>query len=280
MNEEYLTNEKSRSVESVRHLRLMALLRDLMRSEGRTEAAEMLGVSYRTLARAVESGQLSGRMSDAVELLLIAGGGAAVTRLQERIDALEQRVEALAEEMRGGLNEIRSAVAGELEALREEMAREAGQSREQPVQLETRREDREAAGVPASAAGLRPVKPVTHRRLDPLVVTEKPEPGDKEVYGAAWPVISEWRRLRENHPNRGGSLSWLVTEERILGMELAMLEEHGLTLPPETEPLRGFGRNGQLTWRRTALYDTQRTRAKRELLRWVRRVLTLGLWWR
>ena len=61
-------------------------------------------------------------------------------------------------------------------------------------------------------------------------------------------------------------------------MELAPLEEHGMTLPPETYPLRGFDRNGQLNWRRTALYDTRRARAKRELLRWVRRVLTLGLW--
>ena len=28
-----------------------------------------------------------------------------------------------------------------------------------------------------------------------------------------------------------------------------MLEEHGLTLPPEKEPLRGFGRRGQTRWR-------------------------------
>ena len=50
-----------------------------------------------------------------------------------------------------------------------------------------------------------------------------------------------------------------------------------MTLPPETYPLKGFDRNGQLTWRQTALYDTRRARAKRELLRWVRKVLTLGL---
>ena len=30
---------------------------------------------------------------------------------------------------------------------------------------------------------------------------------------------------------------------------LAMLEEHGLTLPPERQPLRGFGRRGQTTHR-------------------------------
>ena len=36
-----------------------------------------------------------------------------------------------------------------------------------------------------------------------------------------------------------------------------MLEEHGLTLPPARSPLRGFYRNGQVNWRRTALYDAR-----------------------
>ena len=59
-----------------------------------------------------------------------------------------------------------------------------------------------------------------------------------------------------------------------------MLEEHGLTLPPEKQPLRGFGRKGQTSWRRKALYDTRVALRKRKLLRWVRRVCTLGLWWK
>ena len=57
-----------------------------------------------------------------------------------------------------------------------------------------------------------------------------------------------------------------------------MLEEHGLTLPPEKQPLRGFGRDGQTSWRRTALGDTRKALARRKLLRWVRRILTCGLW--
>ena len=59
-------------------------------------------------------------------------------------------------------------------------------------------------------------------------------------------------------------------------VELALLEDHGMTLPPETYPLRGFERDGQTSWRRTALYDTRRARRKRELLR----RLTFGLLWR
>ena len=53
------------------------------------------------------------------------------------------------------------------------------------------------------------------------------------------PLVKEWRRLREGHPNDGRSLSWLVTEERILNLELAMAEEHGLTLAARDPAARG-----------------------------------------
>ena len=84
--------------------------------------------------------------------------------------------------------------------------------------------------------------------------------------------MDEWRGLREGHPYQGRSLSWLQTHERLLVLELAMLEEHGLTLPPEKEPLRGFGRRGQTSWRWTALDDTRTALRRRKLLRWVRRM--------
>ena len=35
-------------------------------------------------------------------------------------------------------------------------------------------------------------------------------------------------------------MNWLRVEERFLTVELALLEEHGLTLPPETYPLKGL----------------------------------------
>ena len=88
--------------------------------------------------------------------------------------------------------------------------------------------------------------------------------------------MEEWRRLRAGHPHQGKGLPWLVTEERLLTLELAMIEEHGLTLPPETEPLRGFGRSAQVNWRRTALEDIHRERAWAELRRWVRRLAVFG----
>ena len=96
------------------------------------------------------------------------------------------------------------------------------------------------------------------------------------MFGNAWPLIVEWRGLKDSHPNDGRGLDWLTDHVRLLEVELALLEEHGMTLPPETYPLRGFERDGQTSWRRTALYDTRRARRKRELLR----RMTFGLLWR
>ena len=256
-------------VERLRRLRLSGFLRELVREEGRVEAAELLGVAYRTVVRAEESGEITGRMGDALERLLGTGDDPEVVRLRERVDALEGGVEALAKELRDGLGEIRAAVAGNAESQGQAQAQD-GNHDDGAGRSETR------AAPPV--AGLRPRKPFTEQRLDPEIVTEEAADDDPEVYGGAWPLVEEWRRLRADHPHQGRSLSWLTTEERLLVLELAMLEEHGLTLPPEKQPLRGFGRKGQTTHRWKALADTRVALRKRKLLRWVRTVLTLWLW--
>ena len=260
-------------VEKLRRLRLSGFLRDLVRQEGKMEAAELLGVNHKTLTRAEESGEITGRMGDALELLLRKADDAEVARLGERMTTLEAGMEALAKELRDGLDGLRAVVAGKAEA--------QGQGEDQPQAQDGERgegaalvSDRPAPPV----AGLRPKKPFTERRLDPEVVAEEAADDDPEVYGEAWPLVEEWRERRAGHPHQGRSLSWLTTEERLLTLELAMLEEHGLTLPPETQPLRGFGRKGQTSWRWKALADTRVALRKRKLLRWVRRILTLGLW--
>ena len=55
---------------------------------------------------------------------------------------------------------------------------------------------------------------------------------------------------------RGRGLEWLRDEERFMPVELALLEEHGLTLSPQTN------------WRRQAMEDARRARRRRERLRW------------
>ena len=272
MEQKYVSGDKSRSVESLRHLRLMALLKELEKDEGRMEAAAMLGVNYKTLAKAIDTGELSRRMSHALERLLLSGGEPAVIRQGERIEALEERTGTLVEEMRSG----QAATAQEAKALREELAQTLRRLERRVGNLEAAQGAQ--AEKPVSGNG-KPSPAAVRRRLYPELVTVEPADDDEAVFGAAWPLIEEWRRLTADPSQRKG-LSRVLERERILALEVAMLKEHGLTLPPETQPLTGIWRRDQLAWRQVALYEAQRSRAKRELLRWVRRILTLRLWWK
>ena len=116
------------------------------------------------------------------------------------------------------------------------------------------------------------------RREYPDLATLEPAEDDEVVFGDSWPLIHEWRELKETHPNGGKSLDWLRAEERFLALELALLEEHGMTLTPARFPLRTFDRNGQITWWRKALDDTRIALRRRMLVAWARRVLTRGRW--
>ena len=268
--------EKSRSVEDMQHMRLMALLGELVRDKGVMKAAEALDVDHRTLTSSLESGRLSRRMRVALDKALLEGGGSPAAEQRERNDALEGlvkevdgKVESLGKDLHKGL----SAVQGDVKALRgdhEGLAR-------QVAQLASGQTSEGAQGdADASSAAGKPRGRASLRREFPDLVTLEPADDDEEVFGAAWSLVSEWRELKAAHPDEGKSLSWLETEERFLTVELELLEDHGMTLPPETYPLQGFDRNGQINWRRTALSDTRRALRKRELLRKV----TFGLWGR
>ncbi len=256
-----------------RERRLTALLRELVATEGRTAAADLLGVNYKTVKRVLASGRLTSHMRDALERLQAkreGGDGKAnpehFVALERRIDRLEGGLTALAGELRSGSHEP--------DARRHEAAA-TGRVEVRPATAGRTGEPSVAEPAPA-VAGVPSRPPASGRRPFPDVVTTALADDDAQAYGAAWPLVEEWRWLREAHPYRGRGVRWLETEARILALELSMLEEHALTLPPETQPLRGFARRGQTTWRKAALRDTRRA------LAWarVRRALTLGLWWR
>ena len=115
--------EESRAVENVHHLRLMALLHELVREKGNRGAASALGLDPRTVASCMKTGRLSWRVREALEQGLQSGAGSAAARQRERNDALKGRVGELEGKLRSGLDEVRAAVAGEVEALREEQAK-------------------------------------------------------------------------------------------------------------------------------------------------------------
>ncbi len=276
--------ERSRNVEDLHHLRLMALLHELVRERDLKGAAEALGLDPRTLSASMERGALSGLAQVALERWLLAEGDRAaaqardeVRELAGRVDGVEQRVDGLADQMGQAVAEV------------QRVAEEAGENdtgaRARELQRLERRMDRleSAGGVGAGRAGGAPSSGPrgnarmgnTQRRQHPDLVTIDAAADDEEVFGDAWPLVDEWRGLWKGHPDRGRGLRWLEAEARILELELAMLEEHGLTLPPETEPLRGLERNAQLGWRRRALAVTEKKLARRRALR---RLITLGLW--
>ena len=254
-----------------RERRLMALLREVVAEHGRLQAADLLGVNYKTVKRVLESGRLTPLVRDALERLQVTRDGQNGREGPERGGAPEQR----AERLEGGLD----ALAGELRSGAhppDAGADNAAASAAQVRPVATGRTGEPSAAEPAPAvAGVDPRPPIVVRRRFPDVVTAEPAGDDAEAYGAAWPLVEEWRWVREAHPHHGRGVRWLEAEARILALELAMLEEHGLTLPPESQPLRGFARRGQTGWRRAALNDARRA------LAWarVRRALTLGLWW-
>ena len=98
------------------------------------------------------------------------------------------------------------------------------------------------------------------------------------MYGAAWPLVEEWRKLLSGHPPQGKGLAWTARRERILELEIVMLDRHGLILPPETAPLGGLDRREQWSWRARELARVRRRRTQLELLSRARRVFTLGRW--
>ena len=270
--------DDSRDVANVYHLRLMTLLQELVRDKGYQGAARVLEIDQKTVTESARTGVLTRRVRQALERALQEGVGSAAARQRERNDRLEERVQALEEGHEELGKEVRrrlAVVEGEAGGLRGENAQGAGQPEAVPVEADPGRSKAEVVG-----AGRHPPPRPPARREYPDLATREPADDDEEVFGAAWPLIVDWRELKDAHSIEGKGLAWLAEEERLLEVELALLEEHGMTLPPEKRPLRGFARSGQVNWRRTALHDTRRARARRELVLKVRRWLTLGLWWK
>ncbi len=263
---------RSRSVESLHQLRLMALLRDLVREEGASETAELLGISYRTLSRASESGRLTARMTETLERHLLAGGGSEAARQREEMGALRNRLKSLerlvgesGEKLGGGLKKVEAAI----EALGKKQAGEVRHTERRLAKLE--------AGGGADAVS-REASPGPRRRDYPDLVTPEPEPAEEHVYGDAAPLVAGWRKAMAEV--RAGRKGVAGTEARIrrLELEVELIGRHGLTLPPRTYPWDEFDRRRQVEDRMERLDRVRVERNQALLRRWMRRVLTLWLW--
>ncbi len=111
-------------------------------------------------------------------------------------------------------------------------------------------------------------------------MTLEPKSNEAHAFGTATNLVQERRQLRTGITETGTKPERARAEEHRWELELAMIEEFGLTLPPETEPLPQSRKSDHFGWRRTALEQVRQERARWEKLRILRRVLTLGPWWR
>ncbi len=263
--------QKSRYVADVHHLRLMSLLNELVREKGNKGAARVLGIDRRTVAASVRSGVLSGRAREALERVLVEGNGTSESRERRDHEELRRRLEAFEEEMRGAVE----AVRGDVQTLGKEHARTTRLVERLIRHVGVTRDDGSDALAPGG--GGRRGTVIESRREHPELVTREPAQDDDEVYGDAWPLVNEWRTL-ELRREVGTKLDRARTRERIMELEIAMIDEQGLTLPPAKSPMHLSEKRVHLGWRMKTLDDLRRERGRLEVLGRVRRLLTFGLW--
>ena len=256
---------------------LLDLLDALVNGRGRVATAEALGVNYRTMMNCYDSRRVSRRMRQALQEF----GGAQVVGAEHGVidgdgeaeddaEPLELRVAALEEEGRK-LREIVEAQGGQLEDLGRRAARLEEQGRP--------RGDAEAVGVEGQQIEWRPPRR-GHGLPDAGVVTLGRHLDEAHAFGPAAELVAEWRKLRTGGETRGSRVALARSRVRRWELETVMLQDFHLTLPSETEPLNEARRADHLRWRLDSLAEARRELVGSERLRLLRRVLTLGLWWR
>ena len=189
--------------------------------------------------------------------------------IAEQVVSLEHRVAALEEERRE-LREVIEAQAKQSEELeRRVRALEEGE-----------RHQSEADEVGVDEGRRQEWRPPRrdHGLPDAGVVTLEEQPDEEHAFGPAAPLVAEWRGLRTGGEASGSRTDRARASVRRWELEVAMLGDFRLTLPPETEPLDASRREDHLRWRREALAAAQRELLTAQRTRWLRRTLTLGLW--
>ncbi len=117
----------SRDVEDIYHMRLMALLQELVREKGFKGAAWLLEIDPQTVTSSAKTGQLTRRVREALERALQEGVGSAAERQRKRNEKLEAQLKELTQKLRG--------VLGGLDKLSSRLDKLEGQIKEQKETL-------------------------------------------------------------------------------------------------------------------------------------------------
>ena len=216
---------------------LLDLLDALVNDRGKVAAAEVLGVNYRTLVACYESRRVSRRMRRALEEYRDTAdgdgdeqGGDDTGDIADEVSSLERRVVALEKENRA----LREAIEAQAQQLTELERRVEG-----PEEEERQRNEADASQVDyGQRTEWRPPRR-DHGLPDAGVVTLEEQPDEEHAFGPAAPLVTEWRRLRTGPDPSDSRIDRAWASVRRWELEIAMVGDFGLTLPPETEPLDG-----------------------------------------
>ena len=112
------------------------------------------------------------------------------------------------------------------------------------------------------------------------LVAVDPCPDDAEFYGSALPVVAEWRRTLRALEEPPNALTCLQLEERLLRLEVQLVDDHWLTLPPADGPWDRVRRETEVQLRLERLREVRRERLWAEPLHWLGRFVNLRRWGR
>ena len=260
--------------------RLVAVLQDLIARDGRDAVASQLGVSERTLRRALSTGQLSSRLAKKLEPLADGADRLQLDLLKRQVSALESRIAELEREAKG------PAAAESDEGLREQVASLEQRLQDEELQLalvtdalSALRDSQSAAVTPAPASPQATPTTYVPRRIYPERVELQPRPDDEQVYGPeVFVLVTEWREQHAEFKAHWPKIPGYVAEIAMVELEVQLIGEHELSFSTDEPPWPNWRRRQELQDRAERLEVARTKLRKKRVRRFFLRLLTLGLW--
>ncbi|MBI4313135.1 MAG: hypothetical protein HY681_15370 [Chloroflexi bacterium] len=262
---------RSASTTEAERRQLQAHLREMVRDKGMEGAALELGVSSRTLRRSRASGELSPKLEEALEQRLADRLAAADAPWWQGLRGLERRLEELAGMARD--------VAQRQAAADERVALQQGKSEGHQRDTEQRLASVERA-VTELRQALKDARGTGQEVLPVIGAGALGDSGSKgSVHGnsVVAALVEARNAARGREEGAGTKAEGIQAAVQRLEAELAVMRDHGESWPPG----KGWTRSRQseeIAWRLDALEAHRRELVRLERRRWLRRVLTLGLW--
>ena len=245
---------------------LLTLLHELIDGNGRLRAAKILGVNPRTLSRAANTNELTRRMTDALERHRLQNESSATARqrrlhedLVRRVDSLARNVKAIADLSGQGLAEVRDGLGA---AMRDFESRLSA--------LETDQ------GTSILRGGSRRNRPSNSSPFGNVI--SESECAEGEELGLAGPLVADWRKARAEFAGAADEPARAEAERKQLEIEIELVGAHEITLPPAKYPWDRFRREDEVRRRTRRLGEVRAELDRAARRRFLRRLMTFGLW--